>query len=335
MRRDRFPAMELFQPVWSPGVEIIRSLQVAPALFGPMRVVSWLGEESFFILFIAFLFAVVRPSLAVRLLVLLIVSNYINQIGKWVFHGPRPYWLDATLTAAAIEKSYGVPSGHAQNAMAMWGFLSMEAARRFGKPAFAAGTVLILLICVSRMVLAVHFPHDILMGLAIGALLLFAFAFWEMRFSLWADRAPPLARVGVPAVAAGFMIGLAVLVRMWLSGMEDPSSWAVTAALRGPAYAIAPREFDTAAITAGIMCVLGLVRTRPYIPAAGWKAIAAFLIITGGILGIRAGLGLIRVEDEVLSQLLRFLRYAGIALWGFYAAPLLLVRLGLMNRQSG
>ncbi len=326
--------MELFQPVWLPGIELIRSLQSAPALFGPMRAVSWLGEESFFIVLIAFLFAVVRPSLAVRLLVLLIISNYINLAGKWLFHGPRPYWLDETLTVAAIEKSYGVPSGHAQNAMAMWGFLSIEAARRFGKPAFAVGTLLIVLICVSRLVLAMHFPHDILVGLAIGGLVLFAFAFGEVRFSLWWETISVPWRIGIPVALAGLMIGTAVLLRIWLSGFADPGSWAANALLRGEAFAINPREFDGASTTAGIMAALGVVRTKGYLPASGWKAILAFVFLLGGILGIRAALGMIRLDDEVLAQTLRFFRYVVIALWGFYAAPILLVRFGLMNRTA-
>lgn len=326
--------MELFQPVWLPGIELIRTLQSAPFLFAPMRAVSWLGEESFFILLIAFLFAVVRPSLAVRLLILLILSNYINQMGKWAFHGPRPYWLDESLTAAAIEKSYGVPSGHAQNAMVMWGFLSIEAARRFGKPAFAIGTLLIVLICISRMVLAMHFPHDIVVGLLIGSVILFLFAWYEMRFSLWVENAAPVLRIGLPFALAGIMILCAVLVRVWLSGIEDPPSWAAAALARGENFAIAPREFDGASTTAGIMAVIGFVRTRGYVPVKGWKALAAFALLLGGILAIRAGLGVYRPENEILSHTIRFLRYATVALWGFVAAPMLFLRFGWMNRTA-
>lgn len=93
----------------------------------------------------------------------------LNQGLKLLFARPRPE-LWPTLIQ---ETSYGFPSGHALGSLVVYGYLAAVLAHGFPRQAgwiqgFAVA--LILLIGLSRMVLGVHFPTDILAGYALGGL---------------------------------------------------------------------------------------------------------------------------------------------------------------------
>ncbi len=139
------------------------------ALDGLMRFFSFLGEENFFSAFIPVVYWCVDATLGIRLLTLLVFSNFINGLGKWVFRAPRPYWVDARVKALSIEPSYGLPSGHAQNAVGIWWMVAGTAGKTWAR---VAAVLLILAISVSRVYLGVHFPLDVIGGWVIGIVLL-------------------------------------------------------------------------------------------------------------------------------------------------------------------
>jgi hypothetical protein len=105
------------------------------ALDGLMRFFSFLGEENFFSAFIPVVYWCVDATLGIRLLTLLVFSNFINGLGKWVFRAPRPYWVDARVKALSIEPSYGLPSGHAQNAVGIWWMVAGTAGKTWARVA--------------------------------------------------------------------------------------------------------------------------------------------------------------------------------------------------------
>jgi undecaprenyl-diphosphatase len=77
-------------------------------------------------------------------------------------------------TVASLS-SPAFPSGHALNAVVVWGLLAIVAGRRFPPartPAVLAAGGLALLAGLSRVYLGVHWPSDVLGGWAAGAALL-------------------------------------------------------------------------------------------------------------------------------------------------------------------
>jgi undecaprenyl-diphosphatase len=93
------------------------------------------------------------------------------QVLKLLFARARPSF---PYTLAALP-SPAFPSGHAMNAVIVWGLLAVVAARRFPaarRLAIAAAGLLAVAAGLSRVYLGVHWPSDVLGGWAAGAAIL-------------------------------------------------------------------------------------------------------------------------------------------------------------------
>ena len=89
-----------------------------------MKGISSLGQAEFFLLVIPAIYWCVDSKNGLRLGLMLMVTSSVNGLLKLVFQQPRPFWLDNSVAALTTEPSFGMPSGHSQNAMAIWGYLS-------------------------------------------------------------------------------------------------------------------------------------------------------------------------------------------------------------------
>lgn len=90
-------------------------------------------------------------------------------ITKILLHRQRP--LDALVT----EKSFSFPSGHSLISMALYGLLIYIICLNFEKKSqkitiISIGTIIILLIGISRLYLGVHYFSDVLGGYIIGSI---------------------------------------------------------------------------------------------------------------------------------------------------------------------
>ncbi len=105
--------------------------------------------------------------------ILLLVATFgglvLNGLLKIGFDRPRPQIFP--WATYAVSSSF--PSGHAMNSIIVYGTVAYLAARLQQRPAsrlltLGLAAVIILLICVSRIYLGVHYPSDIAAGLIIG-----------------------------------------------------------------------------------------------------------------------------------------------------------------------
>ena len=104
---------------------------------------------------------------------LLLVSTFggvlLNNILKLGFARPRPQVFEWEVHAA----SSSFPSGHAMSAAVVYGTVAYLAARLQRRRwaqwlTLTVAAVLIVLICVSRLYLGVHYPSDVLAGVIVG-----------------------------------------------------------------------------------------------------------------------------------------------------------------------
>jgi len=146
----------------------------------------------------------------------------VNAVLKLVFHQPRPFWYSDQVSAKTLETSFGIPSGHAQNSAAMWGMLAASLKRNW---VWVITLLLILIIGLSRLYLAVHFPTDVILGWLIGFLLVWLFLRFERPFLEWLNSLNLVTRlVVVFAISLGF-IGLGMLARWLLADWQLPAVW--------------------------------------------------------------------------------------------------------------
>jgi len=105
--------------------------------------------------------------------ILLLVSTFgglvLNGVLKLGFNRPRP----AIFLPEVHTVSSSFPSGHAMNAAIVYGTVAYLAARLHKRLwaralVMTAALIVIVLICVSRLYLGVHYPSDVIAGVAIG-----------------------------------------------------------------------------------------------------------------------------------------------------------------------
>jgi glycerophosphoryl diester phosphodiesterase len=106
-----------------------------------------------------------RP-LFLRLTLLVLASALINALLKDWLQDPRPAGIHLD---TSVADSWGMPSGHAQVALVLWGLLAWEVNKRW---CWWLCGVLISGITFSRVYLGVHDPQDLFAGLALGAITL-------------------------------------------------------------------------------------------------------------------------------------------------------------------
>jgi len=322
------------------GIGFILFLQgLGGWLVAPMTLVTTLGNEEFYLFVAPAVFWCWDAALGLRLGLSLMLSGSINSILKLVFHGPRPYWYDPGIKAHVAETSFGVPSGHSQNSVVFWGVLAAWFGRRW---AWIVAALIALLIGLSRMVLGVHFPHDVLLGWLVGALILWAILSWEKPILSWLKTFPLTSQILIAFGASLFLILLSFLVRAVLGSWQMPQTWIANAAQSNPdADPLAPLTLSGLVSNAGAFFGLAFggiwLRKRGWFNASGhaWQLLVRFLIGLAGVFIIWSGLGEIFPRGEsMIPYILRYLRYALVGLWMAGLAPMLFIRLGLAKRQT-
>jgi len=312
------------------GIHFIAGLQTsAPWLEAPSRFFSFLGTEKFYLFLLPFLYWCVNVRLGLRVGVILSLSDCLNTFFKFLFHQPRPYWVSDKVRMIQAEVSYGLPSGHAQHAVAVWG---TAAARGKGWLRWLM-TVLIFLIGFSRIALAVHFPTDVLAGWLIGGVILWAFVKWETAVMSWFNRFRLPQKIGL-AFAASILLIIISLAGLAFVPPVDPSQWKADVAR---AFSLAPGRAAAGAVgVAGTFFGLAtgaiLIFRRGGFDARGPWAKRALRFVSGmiGVIILWLGLTMILPRDEsFVSQGLRYVRYSLTGFWVAYAAPWVFIKLGL------
>ncbi|MFO7246019.1 MAG: phosphatase PAP2 family protein [Thermaerobacter sp.] len=264
---------------------------------------SRLGNETFYWIFLPLLYWLGDRRKVFPVVLVLFISFFLNDFAKNLFDLPRPSTEQVRVLFAESGTGPGFPSGHAQNAVVLWGALAMEV-RRWWMTLLAV--VLTVVISVSRIYLGLHFPLDVIGGLVLGAVILMGYSVFRrisrsmqpspLRDALLALALPPallllpwLARSG-PMTMGGAFVG-------FLMGA-------------GIGY-LACREG-------------GMMEGR----SPGWRAVAKVLLGFAVVLGLREGTRMV-VPDTALADAARYAFIGFAALWG---VPWLGRLLGLESR---
>ncbi len=272
-----------------------------------------LGYEEFYLFLLPLVYWCVHKQIGVSLGYLSLLSAWANDVVKYIFKIPRP--ADPRLRVPMPETSPSFLSGHAQGAIVNWGYLAYRFRNRV---LWVVAVVLILAIGLSRIVLGVHFPQDVIGGWLLGLILLVVYA--------WA--APPVGR-WLERQTATVQLVLAVAVPVLLIFLHP-------ADLEG----LYPAEGSVTPMAALAGFGVGLVMERAWVRfqvggewlQRGLRFLLGLVIVAILYVGPR----LILPEEMVhgVDIVLRFVRYALVGWAGAFLCPWLFVRLRLAEQEE-
>ena len=288
------------------GIQVVLWFQqFSPALDLPFKALTFLGEETFFLIFMPVFYWCIDRRLGSRLFFLLLFSSYINAIAKVLIDQPRPFTYDQRIQPLVHATEGGMPSGHTQNAVVIWGYL----AARSGKlmPWLLAGFLMIG-IPLSRIYLGVHFPTDLAGGYLIGGLILLLFLQFSSRVENW-------------LIEKGFV-------------------WQLLISLLGPLVLVVLNPTGNRYVLSMISILMGtctgFVLERRFVKFScegiWWKKAIRYLLGVLMLFGLWGGLNLAfsGLEPE---GVFRFIRYSLVGLWGAVGAPWMFVGFRLADRE--
>jgi membrane-associated phospholipid phosphatase len=297
------------------GTEIIVAVQsTIPEALDPLFLFfTYLGYTEFYLLIFPLIYWCIHKQVAARLAYISFFSAWVNLFVKYLFRIPRP--SDPRIRVPLPDTTPSFLSGHAQNAVVNWGYLAYS----FRNPIFwAIAIILMISIGLSRIVLGVHFPQDVIAGWLLGLILLVAYIRLEPPVGRWIERQSTILQL---VLAVGVPI---VLIFLHPAGAEGryPAADAVTlmAALAG--------------FGVGLIMERGSVRFQ--VEGEWWRKGLRYLvgIVIVGL--FYAGPKLILPEGLAygLETVLRFVRYALLGWSVTFLSPWLFVRLRLATQAE-
>lgn len=204
------------------GLFVVHLLQTHCAPLEPLF--TWTnvlgGPELAFTLYFPLAFHV-SGVLGRRVMWAAALAEWLNGVLKWLLHGQRPYWWAGELalqpaprqSSQTCEPGPGSPSGHCMVSGAVclllvhWVYTSPVAGAARRTAAFLFMLTSLATLAAARCYVAAHFPHQVLLGVALGCLL----ALCVIVVDVAAPRRLESARALLSA--AGLMLAAAVLLK--------------------------------------------------------------------------------------------------------------------------
>ena len=302
-----------------------------------MEFITNLGSEMFFILAMPALYWCVDAYIGLRVSMMLLLSGALNNIFKLLFRTPRPYWTDSRVIPVVHESSFGLPSGHSMYSASVWGWMAVEAKKRW---AGIVCIIIIFLIGLSRLVMGVHFLSDVLSGWLLGGLLVWVFSKVQKPVGKRLKKLKINQQVLLAFATSIILILLSLFARNLYPDWVLRPDWAVRAGEIDPlsvdgTLTMAGTWFGMLAGFAILRQKYGILNTK----TTAWKLLARYIFGSIGVFVIYLGLGQsFKALSELINvifveALLRYFRYALIGFWVSLFAPLLFqkMKLGELN----
>jgi undecaprenyl-diphosphatase len=194
------PWLESLVPWGADFIVSVQSLS-SPWLDAIFAVLTFLGNQEFYLILIPLVYWCIDRRAGASLGYLVLFSAWINNLVRYLFKIPRPGMLDSRVNPLVEEIDPSFPSGHAQGTFVNWGYL----AYLLRSPVFWVVALLVILgVGLSRVVLGVHFPQDVLGGWLIGLVVLFLYIGLERPVARWlsgqSTAIKVILAVGVPVL---------------------------------------------------------------------------------------------------------------------------------------
>jgi len=258
-----------------------------PVLDFIFTLITMIGEDIFFILVVACFYWCLDKDFGYKLGFAYLTSGFINMWIKELMRIPRPFEvLDIEPMRIETAGGYSFPSGHTQQASALIMSLMMKLRKKW---LYIAGTVAIFLVACSRIYLGVHWPFDVLAGIA-AAFLCVMYSNWLYDLSKKKNMPELLAALIIPTIAGMFFF-------------QTETYFKVAGTVTG--------------LWLGYIVETRFIGFRTEGPV--WKQVIKYVVGLAGLLVIKE-VGKLVLPDSLLSD---FIRYFIMGIWMTIIAPLL------------
>ncbi|XP_020499826.2 glucose-6-phosphatase 2 [Labrus bergylta] len=246
----RKPQMDF---VYSSGVLVIQHLQENYREYHDfLNYMSTVGDpRNIFSVYFPLWFHL-SHTVGIKMIWVAVIGDWFNLIFKWILFGQRPYWwIQEThfynndsfphleQFHITCETGPGNPSGHAMGSSCVW-YVMITSALNFSRPSSTVTSVqssqrfcllksclwmvfwiIQISVCISRVFIATHFPHQVVLGLLAGMLVAEVF-----------DHIPSLYNASLKAYLHTniFLFCVAVGFYLLLQSMDINLLWSVTKA---------------------------------------------------------------------------------------------------------
>ena len=303
-----------------------------------MEFFTFTGVEYFYLLVAPAIYWCWDTKLGLQAGLFLMVNANVNSALKILFCTARPFWVSTSIKHLAFDSTFGLPSGHAQNAVVFWGNIAAYLRKRW---LWITLIAVIFLVGISRIYLAVHFPHDVLVGWLVGILMLWLFIRLSGPVTDWTLKLRLRNQILAILAFSLVLILIGFLARLAVSNFEVPGEWVAAAAESFPEEdPINPLDISGFISNAGAFFGLAAgacwIKTLGGYNASGSVAqrFGRYVLGALGVITIYLGLRAIFPQGETwLPYLLRFIRYGLIGLWVTALAPLLFIKIRLATHK--
>lgn len=305
-----------------------------------MQFFTFLGNEEFYIFVMPVFIWVLDYTLGFKLGVMLLLTSGVNDLAKLSFRLPRPYWVNPEAARfSSPAGGYGLPSGHSQTSLSIFGLLAVEFKKRW---LTVAVVFVVFMIGLSRIYLGEHFFIDVLAGWTVGGIVLWLFVKFSPAVSKWFKSQSFGEKVGAVFAYSIGIILLAALVMSIPQGYKIPQDWLANAHLAYPDEPIEPLKLSNLITSAATLFGLSvgffwIGEKGGFNAKAGtwWQQGLRFLLGLVGVAILWMGLGEVFPDNEnLVSWVLRYLRYGLVGVWISGIAPMVFIKLGLGQKED-
>ena len=298
------------EDILSWGIEVIKAVQTTTCtpLTWIAMFIHHVFNSAFYVVVIGIFYWGIDTKKGAKLGSALLFSTCVNVAIKNFFQIPRPYIFDPTVSTNTTETSFAFPSGHSQAAATFFPLFAglQRSWKKWLK--VLVGVCIPIIVALSRMYLGVHYPTDVIVGLALGFLLSCGvLLFWDNI------------AVYVKPVRKSLKILVIALICFCLNAIPriDTSSTALFFGFTVGHIFITEKNSFSAKSGTTLQKVL--------------RIFLGFVIIAAIYLGLKI---IFPGNESDLYQLFRFLRYGIIGFSGTYLVPKLFVALKLASPVS-